>query len=191
MYEKKSCGYSSNMKKNLHSFDFYCILFFLLALAGWVWEVILYFFTTHTFVNRGVYKGPYLPIYGVGGLLLYFFLNRLRKRPLLVFLISLAVCSLLEYAASWFLEMRWGIRWWDYSGHFLNVNGRICLLGAVSFGLGGTLLICLFIPFYEKMIKRIPWKLRAAVCIIALLIFAADAAYAGIKPNTGYGISTG
>ncbi|MDO4934457.1 MAG: hypothetical protein Q4E71_07620, partial [Prevotella sp.] len=33
---------------------------------------------------------------------------------------------------------------WDYSGHFLNINGRICLLGAVSFGAGGTALICVF-----------------------------------------------
>lgn len=193
MHEKADCGNPKDMKtkKNFHSFDFYCILFFLLAFAGWLWEVMLYFFTAHAFINRGVYKGPYLPIYGVGGLLLYFLLARIRKKPWLVFAVSLITCSLLEYAASWFLEMRWGIRWWDYSGHFLNINGRICLLGAVSFGAGGTALICVFIPFYERMIKKIPPKIRMAVSIIALLIFAADAAYAGIKPNTGYGISTG
>ena len=61
-------------KKRLpHEFEYYVLLFFLLAFAGWLWEVILYVFTEHAFINRGVYRGPYLPIYGVGGLLLCLF----------------------------------------------------------------------------------------------------------------------
>lgn len=176
-------------KKNFQSFDFYCILFFAVAFAGWLWEVFLYFFTEHAFINRGVYKGPYLPIYGVGGIFLYFLLNRFRKKPWLVFGSSLIICSLLEYFTGWFLEVRWGVRWWDYSDHFLNLNGRVCLLGACAFGIGGTVLICLFMPFYERIIKKIPRKARIAASIIMLLIFVADAAYAGIRPNTGYGIT--
>lgn len=176
-------------KKNTPSFDFYCILFFVLAFAGWIWEVILYLFTEHTFVNRGVYKGPYLPIYGVGGILLYFLFYRLKARPWLVFLNSLILCSLLEYFASWFLEMQWGIRWWDYGEHFMNINGRICLLGALSFGIGGMILICFIIPFYEKLLEKIPIKVRLWLSILLILLFVADAAYAGIRPNTGYGIT--
>ena len=112
-------------KKNIHSFDFYCLLFFVLSFAGWVWEVVLHLFTSHAFINRGVYKGPYLPIYGVGGLLLSFFLKRFRKNPPLVFARSLMICSVLEYYTSWFLERRWGVRWWEYSGHLMNMKGRI------------------------------------------------------------------
>lgn len=177
------------IRKNIQSFDFYCILFFALAFAGWLWEVLLYFFTEHAFINRGVYKGPYLPIYGVGGMILYFLLYRFKKRPRLVFFYSLVLCSLLEYFTSWFLEMRWGIRWWDYSGHFLNINGRICLPGALAFGTGGTVLVCFFIPFYERSIRKVPAKVRVWISILLLLLFAADGAYAGIRPNVGYGIS--
>ena len=176
-------------RKNILRFDFYCILFFVLAFFGWVWEVLLYLITQHAFINRGVYQGPYLPIYGVGGMLLYLLLHRLKKNPLLVFFSSLVVCSLLEYFTSWFLEMRWGIRWWDYSDHFMNIGGRICLLGAVCFGIGGTILVCLFMPFYEKIFERIPAKIRVIVSVILILLFVADAAYAGIRPNTGFGIT--
>lgn len=179
------------MKENRISrkFDYYVLLFFVMAFLGWGWEVLLYLCTEHAFINRGVYRGPYLPVYGVGGLLLCFLFRKMRKKPLLVFLLSAAVCSLLEYFTSWFLEILWGIRWWDYSSHFLNLNGRICLTGAVVFGLGGTVLVCLLLPLYEKVYGKIPPKWRIGVCLLLLLLFIADATYCAVRPNTGWGIS--
>ena len=155
-------------KKTTHEFDYYVLLFFGLAFIGWLWEVGLYLATEHAFINRGVYRGPYLPIYGAGGL---------------------ALCSGLEYFTSWFLERLWGIRWWDYSGHAWNLNGRICLLGAVVFGLGGTGLVCLLLPLYERLYQRIAKKWRIVLCLILLAMFIADATYCAVRPNTGRGIS--
>ncbi|MCM1221168.1 MAG: putative ABC transporter permease, partial [Lachnospiraceae bacterium] len=84
------------MKNKIRTFDYYALLFFSVAFIGWLWEVLLYFFTDHAFINRGVYRGPYLPIYGAGGLLLCFFLRRLKEKPFLVFLLSMLLCSVLE-----------------------------------------------------------------------------------------------
>ena len=96
-------------KEAIHEFDYYVLLFFILAFVGWLWEVALFFFTEHAFINRGVYRGPYLPIYGAGGLILVFCLRRLGRRPVCVFLLSMGACSVLEYLTSFFLELRWGI----------------------------------------------------------------------------------
>ena len=177
------------IKRDHHTFDYYVLLFFLLAFTGWLWEVLLYLVTDHALINSGVYRGPYLPIYGAGGLLLCLFLNRLRKHPAIVFLFSVAICSVLEYFTSYFLEMLWGIRWWDYSGHFLNIQGRICLAGAALFGLGGSLLVCLFLPIYEKRYHKIPKGWRLALTLVLLVIFVLDATYAATRPNLGRGIS--
>ncbi len=177
-------------KKLPHEFDYYVLLFFILAFIGWLWEVVLYFITAHAFINRGVYRGPYLPVYGVGGLLLYFLFHSYQKKPIRVFLMSAAVCSVLEYLTSFFLERRWGIRWWDYSGHFLNINGRICLMGAAAFGVGGAVLVCLFFPLYEKIYLKMNRKWRTRICLLMLAIFAADATYCAVRPNVGYGISS-
>lgn len=184
-------GNTEPMKEqtNYKTFDFYCLLFFILAFIGWAWEVLLYLFSEHAFINRGVYKGPYLPLYGAGGLLIYFCFHGLKKHPIPVFLGSFVLSSVLEYMTSWFLEAKWGIRWWDYSDHFLNINGRICLLGAFVFGVGGTVLVCLFFPLYEKMMKKVPQKVRVFLMILFLLIFVIDAAKAAIRPNMGEGIS--
>ena len=179
-----------NKKPSSERFYFYVLLFFIVSFAGWLWEVLLFLVTEHAFINRGVYEGPYLPIYGAGGLLLCLLLCRIRKRPMSVFLLSMLLCTILEYLTSLFLEYRWGIRWWDYSGHVLNLNGRVCLLGAVVFGLGGTALVCLFLPFYEKLYHKIPFKWKRAVCLLLLLIFIADGARCAMKPNTGIGITS-
>lgn len=178
-----------DIKKHTYDFDYYALLFFIISFVGWLWEVVLSYVTEHTFINRGIYKGPYLPIYGVGGLLLCLLLRLQQKKPWRVFGLAMVFCSVLEYLSSYILELRWGIRWWDYSGHFLNINGRICLLGAVTFGIGGTALVCLFLPLYEKIYGRLPSKLRLFLMIFLLLAFAADAAYCSMKPNVGYGIS--
>ena len=93
------------------SFFYFIWLFSFLSLIGWLWEVCLYLVRDHQFVNRGILSGPWLPIYGAGGLFLYFLLYRLKNHPLLVFLLAAAICSALEYFCSWFLEQLWGIRW--------------------------------------------------------------------------------
>ncbi len=170
---------------------FYYIWFFLsLSVVGWLWEMALYLVLEHRFVNRGILLGPWLPIYGTGGLFLYFLLYRLKKYPLLVFLLSALVCSGVEYFASWFLEELWGKRWWDYSDYFMNLNGRICLLGAVVFGAGALLLIYLYIPFFEKFYEKLRPRLRKTAGLILLLAFLADAANAAVNPNLGKGITT-
>jgi len=188
--QKQGILRNMNATKNHHEFDYYALLFFALSFVGWVWEVLLFFCTEHAFINRGMYRGPYLPVYGVGGLLLCFLLRKLQKKPVPVFLISMFLCSALEYFTSYIFEQRFGARWWDYSGHFMNLNGRICLLGTVAFGLGGTALVCLLLPAYEKLYRKIPGKWRTALCIFFLLVFVADATYCAVRPNTGDGISS-
>lgn len=180
------------MKKKLilRPFDYYALLFFIAAFAGWLWEVLLYLVTDHTFVNRGVYRGPYLPIYGVGCVILILLLHRMRKRPVVVFALSSFLCSMLEYFSGVWLEKKWGIRWWDYSEHMFNIQGHICLTSAIGFGLGGVLLICLIQPIFNKYYHRMTIKLRITLCMLFLFIFIVDAAYSAITPHIGAHIST-
>lgn len=171
-----------------YRFDYYVLLFFLTSFAGWIWEVVLFLFTEHRFVNRGVYEGPYLPIYGVGGLLLCLLLRSMQKKPFWVFFCSALICGILEYFSGALLEYKWGVRWWDYSGHFMNIKGRVCLLGVTAFGAGGVLLVCLFLPCYERIYKKLPAKWRNLLCLLLTLVFVADAAWCAMHPNVGKGI---
>ena len=191
-YESKSESTIKTEKKmmSVRPFDYYALLFFATASAGWLWEVLLYLITTHTFVNRGVYQGPYLPIYGIGSILLFLLLHRMRKKPLRVFILSAVLCTLLEYSAGVWLAWKWNIRWWNYSGHLLNLNGYVCLASAVCFGFGGVFLICLFQPVFNRFYHRMTIGLRTILCLLFILLFTIDAAYSVILPNTGKHISS-
>ncbi|WP_073280006.1 putative ABC transporter permease [Anaerocolumna jejuensis] len=74
--------------------------FFIFSIAGWGWEVLLYGYQHHAFINRGVLHGPWLPIYGSGSMLILILLGGLRKRPVKLFLITMVLCGVIEYVPS-------------------------------------------------------------------------------------------
>ena len=60
-------------------------------------------------------------------MLILVLLYRLRKRPALEFTAAVVLCGFLEYMTSLVMEISTGgTKWWDYSGYFLNLDGRIC-----------------------------------------------------------------
>lgn len=178
----------ADMRKKA-SFDYYALLFFLVSFLGWIWEVCLYLVRERRFVNRGILTGPWLPIYGAGALLLYFLLNRWKHKPAVVFLVSMTVCSVLEYCAGYFLEKMWGVKWWDYSGMPFNLNGHICLISCLMFGAGGVILMSFLIPVYTKLYQKVPARVRMTFVLAFILLFVADAAYSADFPNVGRGIT--
>lgn len=117
------------------------MIFFSMSVTGWLWEVCLHLVSDRAFVNRGVLHGPWLPIYGFGSVAILIFLGKLRERPVAEFLSILFLCGSIEYIVSWLLEHIYGgMKWWDYSDYFLNLNGRICVEGLLVFGIGGMLI---------------------------------------------------
>lgn len=165
-------------------------MFFLFSLVGWVWEVALHLISEHQFVNRGVLQGPWLPIYGAGGLLILVLLNRFRSRPAVEFLCAVILCGIVEYGTAYVLELtHGGHKWWDYSGYFLNLHGRICAEGLLVFGLGGMAVVYLLAPMLDNWLRRFPVNILAPVCLALLLLFAADQLYSSKHPNTGKGIT--
>ena len=76
-------------------------------------EVICKLIQYKKFVDRGFLIGPYCPIYGVGALLITFFLNKYVQDPVVLFVMAVVVCGILEYLTSYFMEKIYHARWWD------------------------------------------------------------------------------
>jgi uncharacterized membrane protein len=143
---------------------------------------------TDVFVNRGIMHGAWLPIYGVGGVLLIVLLK--RSNPLACFGFSLAICSIVEYFTSWILEIIFHTRWWDYSGEFMNLDGRICLSVLLVFSVVGCLMVCVFAPLINRKIITLPRKFRIVLCAALGIVFTVDLLFSAISPNIGVGISS-
>jgi hypothetical protein len=166
------------------------MMFFIFCFVGWVWEVSLAFISEGTFVNRGTLHGPWLPIYGTGGVIILILLKKLRKKPLFEFLAAMVLCGGLEYFSSWYLEKtHGGQRWWDYTGYFLNLNGRICAEGLLTFGLGGLAIVYLLAPALDNLLSRIDTRKLTVVAVVLLAFYCVDQAYSAQHPNIGAGIT--
>lgn len=196
-YRQNKRNYNSLIRKHaaqVYGFFFYLPLFFLFSFLGWLWEAGIYLVTDGEFVNRGILSGPWLPIYGCGGILLALLFRRWEYKPVRVFFFSMVLCSALEYLTSFVLERTWGVRWWDYSGEFLNIRGRVCLLASLLFGVGGWLGVCYAVP-YLRMLYRKLWKTEKGkrglqlACLVLLLFFIADAAWAADFPHMGKNVT--
>lgn len=152
----------------------YFILFLIYAFIGWVFEVTLSLVTKKKFINRGFLIGPYCPIYGVGALFVVFLLNSYLDRPFGLFILSMVICSIVEYSGSFLLEKLFKTSWWDYSSKKFNINGRICLETMIPFGCGCLLVMYVVNPFLLKILNLIPSLILNIIAIILFVLFVID-----------------
>lgn len=166
------------------------LMFIIISFFGWIWEVSLHLIMDGELVNRGVFHGPWLPIYGGGSILILLMLYRYRDNSLKQIGLSVILCGILEYFSSWYLQMaHHGQKWWDYAGYFLNLNGRICAEGLLIFGLGGLAVVYLIAPALNALFEKFSKKTMIIVCIILVSLFSIDFVYSKNVPNVGKGIS--
>jgi uncharacterized membrane protein len=140
-------------------------------------------------INRGVLHGPILPIYGVGGLLILTVLNVFRKKPVVHFVMTMVLCGTVEYFSGWALEKVFDAKWWDYSGYFLNLNGRICAEGLFVFGIAGLAFIYVLAPLIDNGLRRIKRQIQLPVALTLIALLVVDCIFSRFVPNTGYGIT--
>ena len=127
------------------------LLFFLISCIGYIVEVVYCSVVDNYFEwNRGFMLGPYIPIYGVGALSIFYLLRHYYGDPLALFLFSFLLCTVLEYVTSFTMEKLFKVRWWDYSSLKFNINGRVCLLNSTLFGVAGIVVVYLFKPLVLK-----------------------------------------
>ena len=176
-------------KVNGHTSSIFIFTFFLFSFIGWLWEGVFVGQEYGVFINRGFLHGPWLPIYGVGCVLMIHLLTRFRKNPLLVFAGACTICGTAEYITSWMLEVIFHQRWWDYSGSFLNLNGRVCLKALIAFGLAGIFVVYWGAPIIKKLIMKMPKSVLRIICVILTIAFLIDIIASLFHPNCGAGIT--
>ncbi len=166
------------------------LVFFTIAFFGWIWEVCIHLVLDGRFVNRGTMHGPWLPIYGAGCSLILMILYNFRKKPLKHFVYTILICGTIEYITSYVLETLYdGLKWWDYTGYFINLNGRICAEGLTLFGVGGMAVTYFVAPRIDNLVKCIDKKIVIAIATALVVLFSMDVIISNKKPNIGFGIT--
>ncbi|MDR1028667.1 MAG: DUF975 family protein [Clostridiales Family XIII bacterium] len=165
------------------------LMFFLFSFIGWIWECSLIFIEHGVFVNRGTLYGPWIPIYGLGGIAILLLLNRLNKKPVLCFFTAILLCGAIEYAGATLLWNLHHVKYWDYSGYFFNIQGRVCLEGLLAFGTLGLVGMYLIAPLTDNLLNKIPLHRRKLLCTALFAVFGADFVFSQLYPHVGPGIT--
>ena len=146
--------------------------FYICSILGFLYELILSYVYNRKFFSHAFLYGPYLPIYGLGAILITLF-SKYKKEPLVIFALSFLVSSLFEGLSGLLLLKIFKIRLWDYTNHFLNMGGFVCFLSAFTFGLMGLILTYIVFPLIKKLVKKYRKKLKVILSVLSS-IFITD-----------------
>lgn len=158
----------------IQTIETYFLLFISYAFLGWCMEVGCKYVQFGKFINRGFLIGPYCPIYGWGAIAITILLKRYTYDPLVLFIMSTLVCSIIEYFTSYFMEKKYHARWWDYSSKKFNINGRICLETLIPFGILGLLIMYVTNPMLFKIYQSMSEIVVHIISITLFIIFIVD-----------------
>lgn len=164
------------MKKQSENIYYLFWIFIVGCVFGWVFELIVTYVTKGVFINHSaVVIGPFNMAYGIPAVLLTVLLYKFRDDSnLKLFLIGFFGGSIIEYIMSWGMELVLGFSAWDYSNRFLNINGRVCLLFSLFWGILAILWIKVIFPFLIKMIKKIKPKIGHKIAIFLAVFLVLD-----------------
>ncbi|MDO4962053.1 MAG: putative ABC transporter permease [Eubacteriales bacterium] len=156
-------------------FWYYVTSYFLLyAFLGWCVEVVFHVFAVGKIINRGFLNGPYCPIYGVGMILILGALEPVLGNPLLVFLGSIIIATLVEFLGGFVLYRIFHMRWWDYSDQPFNIGGYVCPLFSFLWGFGASFVVLIIDPIVDLNVHIMDCLPGYIFTAAAYLIFVAD-----------------
>ena len=165
------------------------LFFFSASTVGWLWEVFLHIFIDGAIINRGTTWGPWLPIYGVGGVMTLVLLKRFADKPLHVFVFAYVGSGILEYTTGGALELFRGVKYWDYSESLFNINGRVCLEVLALFAVGACAILYIAAPVMDDLFRKIPRTGKIVLCVVLITLFTVDLVFSAIYPKMGPGIT--
>ena len=126
------------------------LFFYIYCFFGWIIESTYVSVCTGNWVNRGFMRGPVIPIYGTGAIIILFAVIPFRTSPILVFILGTIAASVLEFVTGFVMERIYKVRYWDYSDKPFNLCGYICLFNSLCWGVLSILLIYLVHSWVEK-----------------------------------------
>lgn len=159
--------YSYTMAQWLFFFYFYCFF-------GWCFESSYVSLKKRQPVNRGFIRGPFLPLYGSGAVMMLLVSMPFQHNLLLTYIAGCIGATALEYVTGVVMEALFKVRYWDYSNQKFSFQGQICLSSTLAWG-GLTILMTRVVHKpVEGLVFAIPEGVLSAVTFVLTIYIVAD-----------------
>lgn len=148
-------------------------IFMIGSVIGYILETLVVIIEEGHYENRqGLIYGPFVQIYGIGAIIYYLFVPKIRNKKL-VFPICMVTGGILEYLFSYIQQVLFGTISWDYSNYMIHLNGRTSLLHCIYWGLAGIFVLKIMKPMIDKVnfqTKNRVFKLVTSVVMVFMLL---------------------
>ena len=160
----------------IYTFSTWLFFFYFYCFLGWVWETCYVSVLKAKWVNRGFMRGPFLPIYGSGAIVVLIFTLPFRTNAGLVFLVGMTSATLLEYFTGVVMEKMFHVRYGDYSSQRLNLNGHICVTSSLAWGVFSVILTLYGHTPIERFVMRMNENLLEVMVFVLTVYISIDMA---------------
>lgn len=151
----------------LFFFYFYCFF-------GWIFESTYVSIKSRHFVNRGFMRGPFLPIYGSGAIMMLVVSMPFQDNLILTYLAGCVGATLLELVTGMTMEALFKVRYWDYSNQKFNYKGHICLSSTIAWGFLTIFMTQFLHKGVEKIVLSIPYNILTILTIVLSVYIVVD-----------------
>lgn len=159
--------YSYTMVQWLFFFYFYCFF-------GWCFESAYVSILKKRLVNRGFMRGPFLPLYGSGAVMMLLVSMPFKDNLVLTFIAGCIGATVLEYVTGVTMEALFKVRYWDYSNQKFNFQGQICLSSTLAWGVLTILMTRVIHRPIENLVLGIPANILAIVTFVLTIYIVSD-----------------
>lgn len=152
------------------------LFFYIYSFFGWCIESSYVSIQKKKFVNRGFMRGPFLPLYGSGAVLLLFVTIPVRDSLILSFIFGAAAATVLEYITGACMEALFKVRYWDYSNNPFNLHGYVCLGTSLAWGFLTIVMLRIVHEPVEHLVLSINQTVQDILAAVLTVYVTADMA---------------
>lgn len=148
--------------------------FYTYCFLGWCFESAYVSLKSRKVVNRGFMRGPFLPLYGSGAIMMLVVSMPFRDNVFLTYIAGVIGATALEYVTGVAMEALFKVRYWDYSSKPFNFQGHICLGSSIAWGFFTILMTRVIHRPIEQMVLSIPGRALAWATTVLTIYIVAD-----------------
>ncbi|MDO4742115.1 MAG: putative ABC transporter permease [Candidatus Saccharibacteria bacterium] len=156
------------------------LVFVVSGFLGWLWEFSLNEVTDgfRVFYVKGGNLLPWINLYAYGAVLVVILTYKIRRYPVLVFLVSAIATGILELVSGLLVYIFGnGTRYWNYLDDWWgvgNINGFVCPASVVAFGIGSLVLMYGLLPFCMYLARKANERKFVMLIMILFMLVMAD-----------------
>lgn len=150
------------------------LVFYLYCVLGWCFESTVVSVEQRRWVNRGFLRGPMLPIYGFGAVILLHVSLPLQGHPVWSYLACMTAATVFEYIVGVVMEKIFKVKYWDYSKRRFQFQGYICLRSSLCWGFLGLILTGVIHPPINALVVGLPFIGLIIIDVLFSAAFVSD-----------------